>query len=212
MKTAFSKPGNMLYPVPPVLVSCADASGRANLVTVAWTGTVCSDPPMLSISLRRERFSYAMIRESGEFTVNLTNRALLLSCDFCGVKSGRDTDKFASCGLTAEPGREVSCPSVAEAPVSIECKVREVLELGSHVMFVAEAVCVLADDRYFDQKGAFHLEKADLVAYSHGTYFSLGEALGTFGFSVRKKGAAAAGGKGKRCAGKTSGRAPARKK
>ena len=186
-KTAFPKPGNMLYPVPPVLVGCADDAGRPNLITVAWTGTVCSDPPMLSISVRKERYSYDLIRRSGVFTVNLVSRDLVGACDFCGVRSGRDTDKFAECGLTAEPGVRVNAPTVAEAPVSIECEIRQILDLGSHVMFVAEAVCVLADDRYFDETGRFRLEDADPVAYAHGTYYALGDALGTFGFSVRKK-------------------------
>ena len=181
------KPGNMLYPVPAVLVSCRDKAGNDNVLTVAWAGTICSDPAMLSISVRKERHSHPMIMETGEFVVNLTTRQLLQATDYCGVKSGRDEDKFAAMNLTKGEGEKVNVPIIMESPVNIECKVRQVLELGSHDMFVAEVVNVQISDEYMDEKGAFHLNDADLLAYSHGQYYSLGEKLGTFGYSVRKK-------------------------
>ncbi|MBQ9983821.1 MAG: flavin reductase family protein [Lachnospiraceae bacterium] len=181
------KPGNMLYPVPAVLVSCRDKAGNDNVLTVAWAGTICSDPAMLSISVRKERHSHSMIMETGEFVVNLTTRQLLRATDYCGVKSGRDEDKFAAMKLTKGEGEKVNVPIIMESPVNIECKVKQVLELGSHDMFVAEVVNVQISDEYMDEKGAFHLNDADLLAYSHGQYYSLGEKLGTFGYSVRKK-------------------------
>ncbi len=186
-KTAFEKPGNFLYPVPPVMVSCAGEDGKPNILTVAWAGTVCSDPPMLSISVRKERYSHALISSTGEFVVNLTNRALVRAADFCGVRSGRDTDKFAACGLTPGKSLTVSPPSIEEAPVSLECRVTRVLPLGSHDLFLAEILCVQADDRYMDENGRFRMDDADLVAWSHGSYRVLGDVAGTFGFSVRKK-------------------------
>lgn len=198
------KPGNMLYPVPAVLVACADrqwntgldmdraedTSGNRhiNLFTVAWTGTVCTNPPMLSISVRPERYSYHMIEATGEFTVNLTNEALAKATDFCGVKSGRDVDKWKECHLTPVPGTEVKSPYVKEAPVSIECRVTEEKPLGSHTLFLAEVAAVHCDNAYLDEKGTFHLEDARPIVYSHGTYFALGKKLGTFGYSVKKKG------------------------
>lgn len=181
------KPGNMLYPVPAVLVSCRDKAGNDNVLTVAWAGTICSDPAMLSISVRKERHSHPMIMETGEFVVNLTTRQLLQATDYCGVKSGRDEDKFKAMNLTKGEGEKVNVPIIMESPVNIECKVKQVLELGSHDMFVAEVVNVQISDEYMDEKGAFHLNDADLLAYSHGQYYSLGEKLGTFGYSVRKK-------------------------
>jgi flavin reductase (DIM6/NTAB) family NADH-FMN oxidoreductase RutF len=181
------KPGNMLYPVPAVLVSCRDKKGNDNVLTIAWAGTVCSDPAMLSISVRKERHSYPMIKESGEFVVNLTTRALLEATDYCGVKSGRDEDKFAAMHLTKGAAEKVNAPIIMESPVNIECKVKQVLELGSHDMFVAEVVNVQISEELLDENGKFHLEAADLVAYSHGEYYELGEKLGTFGFSVKKK-------------------------
>lgn len=177
----------MLNPLPAVLVSCAHA-GRSNLLTVAWTGTVCTNPPMLYISVRPERFSYDLIKESGEFTVNLTTAALARATDWCGVRSGRDHDKWAVCGLTPEPGVAVSCPSVKESPLSIECRVRTVTSLGSHDMFLADVVAVLADAAYIDPStGKFDLARADLLSYSHGHYYGTGEEIGRFGFSVMKK-------------------------
>ena len=180
------KPGNMLYPVPAVLVSCRDKEGKDNVLTVAWAGTICSDPAMLSISVRKERYSHSMIKETGEFVVNLTTKELLRATDYCGVKSGRDEDKFAAMELTKGEAEKVNVPIIMESPVNIECKVKQVLELGSHDMFIAEVVNVQVSEKYMDEKGAFHLNDADLLAYSHGRYYELGKELGTFGYSVRK--------------------------
>lgn len=181
------KPGNMLYPLPVVMVSVADRDGRPNIITVAWAGTVCTNPPMLSISVRPERYSYPVLKEMGEFVVNLTTRELVFATDYCGVKSGRDVDKFKELGLTPLKAEHVGAPLVAESPVNIECKVREVLPLGSHHMFLADVVAVHADEKYMDEKHKFHLEKAEPIVYSHGAYLVCGEQLGTFGYSVRKK-------------------------
>ena len=181
------KPGNMLYPLPVVMVSVADGSGKKNIITVAWTGTVCSDPPMVSISVRPERYSYQMIQETGEFVINLATKELAFATDYCGVKSGRDIDKFKELGLTAMLASKVKAPLLGESPVSIECKVTEVKHLGTHDMFLAEVVAVQADERYMDDKNRFHLEQADPIVYSHGAYLCCGEQLGTFGYSVRKK-------------------------
>ena len=168
--------GNMLYPVPAVMVSCARPGEKPNIITVAWAGTVCSAPAMLSISVRKERYSYDIIKETGE----------LFATDYCGVKSGRDTDKFQEMKLTPLPSQHISAPGIAESPLNLECKVKQVVELGSHDMFIAEILGVTVDDRYMDEKGTFHLNDAKLVSYSHGTYFELGEKIGTFGYSVRK--------------------------
>ena len=181
------KPGNMLYPLPAVLVSCSDKKGNDNLLTVAWTGTVCSDPAMVSISVRKERYSQQMIQETGEFVINLTTASLVRAVDFCGVRSGRDVDKWAEMNLHKLSAEKVSAPLLEESPVNIECKVTQVLELGTHDMFLAQVVAVHVDDRYMDEKGRFHLNDTDLLAYSHGTYLRLGEELGTFGYSVKKK-------------------------
>ena len=181
------KPGNMLYPVPAVLVSVADKKGNSNLFTVAWTGTICSDPPMVSISVRKERYSYDMIRDTGEFVINLTTKDLTYATDYCGVKSGRDTDKWKEMKLTKGNSEKVKVPYVAESPVALECVVKEVLELGTHDMFLAEVVAVTVDDSYLDEKNKFCLSKAEPMVYSHGEYYSIGEKLGTFGYSVRKK-------------------------
>ncbi len=186
-KMTFEKPGNMLYPVPAVLVSSADRDGKPNALTVAWAGTVCSDPPMVSISIRKSRYSHDIIRDTGEFVINLVNRKLVRAADYCGVRSGRDTDKLADCGLTAGKSTRVAAPLLVESPVNIECRVKQILELGSHDMFLAEVVAVDADRKYMDDAGRFHLERAGLVAYSHGKYFALGEMLGSFGYSVRKR-------------------------
>lgn len=180
------KPGNMLYPVPAVMVSCRDRDGRDNVLTIAWAGTICSNPAMLSISVRKERHSYKMIKESGEFVVNLTTKDLVRAADYCGVKSGRDEDKFAAMGLTKGEAEKINAPIIMESPVNIECKVTQVLELGSHDMFLAEVVNVQISDEYMDEKGSFHLNDAGLLAYSHGEYYELSEKLGTFGYSVRK--------------------------
>ncbi len=181
------KPGNMLYPVPAVLVSCRDKKGNDNVLTVAWAGTICSDPAMLSISVRKERHSYPMIKESGEFVVNLTTKELVRATDYCGVKSGREEDKFAAAGLTKGEAEKINAPIIMESPVNLECRVVNVLELGSHDMFLAEVVNVQVSDEYMDEKGGFHLNDANLLAYSHGEYYTLGEKLGTFGYSVRKQ-------------------------
>lgn len=181
------KPGNMLYPLPAVMVSCADAEGKTNILTVAWTGTVCTNPPMLSISVRPERYSCHMIQETGEFVVNLTTEALVRAADLCGVKSGRDVDKWKEAGLTPVPARRVKSPLIGESPVNLECRVEKELALGSHIMFVARVVSVSVDEAYMDEKGSFHLDLAKPVCYSHGTYFSLGRETGKFGFSVAKK-------------------------
>ena len=182
------KPGTLIYPLPVVLVSCGEREEEFNLVTVAWTGTVCTDPPMCYISLRRERHSHEIISRTGEFVINLTTEELARATDWCGVKSGRDCDKFRERGLTPAPGVAVKAPVVAEAPLSIECRVRQVMPLGSHDMFLAEVVNVQADDRYIDPAtGRFSLEAARPIVYSHGHYFRLGEMLGHFGWSVRRK-------------------------
>ncbi|MCD8379958.1 MAG: flavin reductase family protein [Lachnospiraceae bacterium] len=182
------KPGNMLYPLPVVLVSVADKAGRYNIITVAWTGTVCSDPPMVSVSVRPDRYSYHMIEETGQFVINLTTEALVRAVDFCGVRSGRDLDKFRACSLTALSADAVAAPLIAESPVNIECIVTEQKNLGSHTMFLARVAAVHADDRYMDEKGRFCLEKAKPIVYSHGQYLATGRTLGTFGYSVKKNG------------------------
>ena len=182
------KAGTMIYPLPAVLVSCGAAPEEYNLITVAWTGTVCTSPPMCYISVRPGRHSYSIIRRTGEFVINLTTARLARATDWCGVRSGRDCDKFAQMGLTPVAAAVVGAPAVAEAPVSIECRVREVIPLGSHDMFLAEVVNVLVDDAYVDpDSGRLDLERAQLMAYCHGEYFRLGEVLGHFGWSVRKR-------------------------
>lgn len=179
------KPGNMLYPLPVVMVSVADKEGKSNIITIAWAGTICSNPPMVSISVRPERYSYGILKETGEFVINLTTKDLTYATDYCGVKSGRDVDKFQEMGLTALSGKEVKAPLIAESPVNIECKVTQVIPLGSHDMFLAEVVAVHVDEKYIDEKGKFHLDKAEPIAYSHGDYLATGELLGTFGYSVK---------------------------
>ena len=181
------KPGNMIYPLPAVMVSCGDIDGESNILTVAWTGTICTNPPMGYISVRPERHSYQMIKESGEFVINLTTESLIRATDYCGVKSGRDVDKWQECHLTKEKADTVKCPLIEESPVNIECKVKEIKELGSHHMFIADVTSVHVDEKYMDEKNSFHLNDSGLIAYSHGTYFSLGRKLGTFGYSIRKK-------------------------
>lgn len=181
------KPGNMLYPLPVVMVSLADKDGRPNIITLAWVGTVCTNPPMVSISVRPERYSYPILKETGEFVINLTTKELAFATDYCGVKSGRDVDKFKEMNLTPILASEVKAPMIAESPVNIECKVRQVLPLGSHDMFLADVVAVHADEKYMDENHKFHLEKADPIIYSHGSYFGCGELLGTFGYSVKKR-------------------------
>lgn len=181
------KPGNMLNPVPAVMVSVTDKEGKSNIITVAWAGTVCTNPPMVSISVRPSRFSYQILEETGEFVINLTNESLVKACDYCGVVSGRDVDKFAKTRLTPIPMEHVHAMGIDESPVNMECKITEKRELGSHTMFIAEVVGVTVDDQYMDETGKFHINESGLVMYSHGEYFALGKKLGKFGYSVKKK-------------------------
>lgn len=181
------KPGNMLNPVPAVMVSVTDKEGKSNIITVAWAGTVCTNPPMVSISVRPSRYSYQILEETGEFVINLTNESLVKACDYCGVVSGRDVDKFAKTGLTPIPMEHVHAMGIEESPVNMECKITEKREMGSHTMFIAEIVGVTVDDQYMDETGKFHINESGLVMYSHGEYFALGKKLGKFGYSVKKK-------------------------
>lgn len=181
------KPGNMIYPLPAVMVSVTDGEGNDNIITVAWTGTVCTNPAMAYISVRPSRYSYDMIRKTGEFVINLTTEELAFATDFCGVRSGRDVDKFRKLNLTKEKAQFVSAPMIGEAPVSIECRVREVKELGSHDMFLADVLAVHADEAYMDKNNRFCLNDAGLLVYSHGEYLAGGRKVGTFGYSVKKK-------------------------
>jgi flavin reductase (DIM6/NTAB) family NADH-FMN oxidoreductase RutF len=182
------KPGTLIYPLPAVLVSCGESPEEYNLLTVAWTGTVCTNPPMCYISVRKERHSYDIIRRTGEFVINLTTEELARATDWCGVRSGRDENKWKTMGLTPMVTEHVKAPIVAESPLSICCRVRQVVELGSHDMFIADVVGIEADERYIDpQTGKFSLDKAKPIVYSHGEYYTLGELIGHFGWSVRKK-------------------------
>lgn len=187
MKKEIWGPGNMLYPVPAVLVSCADRAGDRNFFTAAWTGTVCSDPAMLYVSVRPERYSYHMIEETGEFVVNLTTESLARAADEAGVLSGRTADKWSLLRLTPEESEKVKAPRIAESPVNLECRVTKEIPLGSHTMFLAEVLAVDVDPSLLDANGKLDLGRAHLIAYSHGEYRSLGPVLGTFGFSVRRK-------------------------
>ena len=182
------KGSTLLNPEPPVLVSCGSMEA-ANLITIGWTGTICTQPSMVSISVRPERYSYQLIKDSGEFVINLPTRKLVRAVDWCGVKSGRDYDKFAEMKLTPLPASTVSCPILAESPVNLECQVTQVIPLGSHDLFLAKVTAVDVDEALLDEKGKLCLERADLIVYSHGEYFALGKQLGTFGYSVRKKAA-----------------------
>lgn len=182
------KAGNMIYPLPAVMVSVADREGNSNILTVAWTGTVCTNPPMAYISVRPERYSYHMIEETKEFVINLTTEKLARATDYCGVRSGRDVDKWKECSLTPQKAAVLQyAPAIAEAPVNIECRVVKIEKLGSHHMFLAEVVSVSADEAYMDENNRFDLNSTGLLAYSHGEYLGLGEKIGTFGYSVRKK-------------------------
>ena len=180
------KPGNFVNPVPAVLVTSGDMK-KSNIMTVAWTGTICSDPAMTYISVRPNRYSYKLIKESGEFVINLTTRDLTFATDWCGVKSGKDVDKFKEMHLTKQKANFVKCPLIAESPVSIECKVIEIKELGSHDMFIAEVLGINASNEYIDEKGAFDISKCDLIAYANGGYYTLDKKIGKFGYSVEKK-------------------------
>lgn len=188
------KPGNMLYPVPAVMVSCGRENEKPNIITVAWCGTVNTGKPMLTISVRPERYSYSIIKDTGEFVVNLTTKDLVFATDYCGVRSGRDVDKYKEMHLTQQQSQVVVAPGISESPVNIECRVTEIKEMGTHHMFVAEVVSVTVDEQYMDAGGRFDLNRANLIVYSHGEYFELGRKLGKFGFSVQKKKA----GKGKK--------------
>lgn len=182
------KPGNMLYPVPAVMVSCKgkEQGAKPNIITLAWAGTVCSDPVMLSISVRPERYSHDLIEKSGEFVVNLVTEDLTRACDWCGVRSGKEFDKFKEMKLSCYESDFMSTPAINESPVNIYCKVKDILRLGSHDMFIAEVVGVTVDESYMDENGRFDLEATKLIAYSHGEYFALGKKLGKFGYSVKK--------------------------
>lgn len=182
------KPGNMLYPVPAIMVTCKRQGERPNIITVAWAGTICTNPPMVSVSLRPERYSYDIIKETGEFVINLTDEDLAYATDFCGVKSGRDIDKFKETHLTPIEMEHVSVPGIGESPVIIECKVMEIKELGSHHMFMAQVVGVSVDEKYMKETGKFDLNFSRLISYSHGAYYTLGRKIGKFGYSVKKKG------------------------
>ena len=182
------KPGTLIYPLPAVLVTTGATPEEYNMLTIAWTGTICTDPPMCYISVRKERHSYDIIRRTGEFCINLTTEAMAHATDWCGVRSGRNENKWTATGLTPMSNPHVSAPIIAESPLSICCRVREVKELGSHDMFIADVVGVEADDRYIDpETGKFSLDKANPIVYSHGEYYSLGKLIGHFGWSVRKK-------------------------
>lgn len=180
------KAGNMLYPLPVVMVSCKDGEGKPNIITVAWAGTVCTNPPMVSISIRPERYSYALIEKSKEFVINLTTKDLVKATDYCGVRSGRDVDKFKEMGLTPEESSKVSAPGIKESPVNIECRLKEIIKLGSHDMFLASVEAIQIESSLLNEKGKLELSKSNPIVYSHGEYYDLGNLLGTFGYSVKK--------------------------
>lgn len=180
------KGGTFIYPIPAVMVSCGTME-KSNIITVAWTGILNTNPAMCYISVRPERYSHNIIKENGEFAINLTTRQLAYATDWCGVKSGRDVDKFKEMKLTKEKANIISVPLIKESPVSVECKVKEIVPLGSHDMFVAEIVAIDADEKYIDEKGAFDISKCDLIAYANGGYYPLESKIGKFGYSVQKK-------------------------
>jgi flavin reductase (DIM6/NTAB) family NADH-FMN oxidoreductase RutF len=180
------KPGTLLYPVPVVLVTCGDIQGVKNMITIAWAGTVASDPVMVSISVRPERYSHGLIKESGEFVINLPNRHMVRAVDYCGVVSGKDYDKFQATGLTPVPAKNVKTPIILEAPLALECQVTSLISLGSHDLFLAKVLGVQVDEHLVDQTGKLNLAKAELISYVHGHYRTLKEAIGSFGFSVKK--------------------------
>jgi flavin reductase (DIM6/NTAB) family NADH-FMN oxidoreductase RutF len=181
------KPSTILNPVPVVMVTCSDSEGKPNIITLAWAGTVNSEPPMVSISVRKERLSYEMIKSRGEFVINLATRELCASTDYCGVKSGREIDKFQALGLTPVKASKVGVPLLKESPVNIECIVRQRIELGTHDMFISEIVAVNVDEALIDKNGKLRLDKADLICYSHGQYWSLEKPLGFFGYTIAKR-------------------------
>ncbi|PID81235.1 MAG: flavin reductase [Clostridiales bacterium] len=181
------KPGTMLYPLPAVMVSCGHRRSQYNIITIAWTGTICSDPAMAYISVRPSRYSYDIIKKCGDFVINVTTADLAEVTDYCGVVSGRDVDKFEQTGLTPLAAKYVKSPLIKESPISIECKLKQIVPLGTHDMFVAEVLAVQADESLFDEHDRFCLEKSRPLAYSHGEYFALGEKIGKFGYSIQKK-------------------------
>lgn len=180
------KPGTFLYPIPAVMVTCGDME-KSNIITVAWCGITCSNPAKIYISVRPERYSYNIIKENKEFVINLTTKDLAFKTDWCGVKSGRDVDKFKEMKLTKEKANFVKCPMIKESPVSVECKVTEIKDLGTHHMFLADVLAINADEKYIDEKGAFDISKCDLITYANGGYYTLDKKIGKFGFSVQKK-------------------------
>lgn len=186
MEKEIWKPGTFVYPVPAILVSCGDEKEK-NILTVAWTGTICTDPAMTYISIRKERYSYDIIKRTGEFCINLTTEDLAYATDYCGVKSGKNVDKFKEMKLTPQKASIIDAPMIQESPISIECRVTEIKELGSHDMFLAEVVAINVDKKYIDETGKFDMEKCKLITYSHGHYYRLGEKIGKFGYSVKKK-------------------------
>ena len=181
------KPGNMIYPVPAVIVSCGNSKENYNLITIAWTGTVCTNPPMTYISVRPDRYSYEIIKKTGEFAINLTTEKIAKRTDFFGVKSGRDIDKLKTSKFKFFDGTYIKAPLIEESPVNIECKVTEIKELGSHHMFLAEVLSVHVDEKYMDETGKFHLDYSKPICYSHGEYYGLGKKIGKFGYSIKKK-------------------------
>ncbi len=180
------KPGTMVYPVPVVLVSCGTSLHSCNIITIAWTGTICTEPAKTYISLRPERHSYKIIKETGEFVINLTTQQLAFATDFCGVKSGRDIDKWKAIKLTPIAATHIKAPLIQQSPINIECKVSQIIPLGSHDMFIADVVAVHAESDYMDKHAAFHFEKINSICYAHGKYYAIGKQLGHFGFSVKK--------------------------
>ena len=180
------KSGTFLYPLPAVMVSCGDMD-KSNIITVAWTGIINTDPAMCYVSIRPSRYSYEIIKNTKEFVINLTTKDLSFATDWCGVKTGAKVDKFKEMHLTKEKAQFVKCPMIKESPVSVECRVKDIVELGYHHMFVAEILAINADEKYIDEKGAFDISKCNLIAYSNGSYYQLGKKLGKFGFSVQKK-------------------------
>lgn len=180
------KPGTFEYPIPAVMVSSGDME-KSNIITVAWTGIISSDPAMVYISVRPTRYSYNIIKNSKEFVINLTTKDLAYATDWCGVKTGEKVDKFEEMKLTKQKANIVKCPLIKESPVSVECKVKDIVDMGSHHMFIAEVLCIDADEKYIDEKGAFDISKCNLIAYANGGYYELGEKIGKFGYSVKKK-------------------------
>ena len=182
------RPGTMIYPLPAIMVSCGSSPNEQNVFTASWVGTICSDPAMCYVSIRPERHSYDIIKRNMEFTLNLTTEELARATDWCGVRSGRDYNKFEEMNLTPQPGVKVRAPYIKEAPISIECRVKELIKLGTHDMFIADVLNVIADERFIDSEtGAFDMKKAGLLVYAHGGYYTMGELIGTFGWTVKKK-------------------------